>query len=197
VTFGGSGSDLGFGVAVDPVGDAFVTGYTISTNFPCFPTNSTGFLRATNSGNSDIFVTAFNSDASALLYSTLLGGSQYDAAYGIAVDPAGNAYIVGQTYSTNFATPGTFQTFLNGPNDIFLAKILLQSQPALAISADSVPNVTLIWPGFAPEFVLESNTNLASTNWLAVPQAPVLTNGSSSITLPATNDTLFFRLQMF
>jgi hypothetical protein len=197
VTFGGSGSDLGFGVAVDPVGNAFVTGYTISTNFPCFPTNSTGFLRTTNSGNSDVFVTAFNSDASALLYSTLLGGPQYDAGYGIAVDSAGNAYVVGQTYSTNFATPGTFQTFLNGANDTFLAKILLQSQPALAISADSVPNVTLTWPGFAPEFVLESNTNLASTNWLAMPQAPVLTNGSSSITLPATNDTLFFRLQMF
>jgi len=197
VTFGGSGIDLGFGVAVDLAGDAFVTGYTLSANFPCQPTNSTGFLRATNSGNSDVFVTAFNPDASALLYSTLLGGPQYDAGYGIAVDPTGNAYVVGQTYSTNFATAGAFQTFLNGPSDTFLAKILLQSQPTLAITSDGGTNVTLAWPGLAPEFVLESSTNLASTNWLAVPQAPMLTNGSTSVTLPATNDTLFFRLQMF
>jgi hypothetical protein len=197
VTFGGNAIDLGFGVAVDPAGEAFVTGSTTSPNFPCFPTNSTGFLHATNSVGHDVFVTAINSDASAVLYSTLLGGSLYDAGYAIAVDAAGNAYVVGQTGSTNFATPGAFQTFRNGANDTFLAKILLQSQPALAISADSVPNVTLSWPGFASEFVLESNTNLASTNWLSVPQTPVLTNGTTSVTLPATNDALFFRLQMF
>jgi hypothetical protein len=148
----------------------------------------------TNSGGSDVFVTAFNPDASALLYSTLLGGQQYDAGYSIAVDPAGNAYVVGQTYSTNFATPGAFQTFRNGTNDAFLAKILLQSQPMLAIAVSGGTNVALTWPAFEPEFILESNTNLISTNWLAVPQTPVPTNGSMTVTLPATNDDLFFRL---
>ncbi len=197
VAFGGSASDLGFGVAVDPAGDAFVTGYSISTNFPCFPTNSAGFLHTTNSGGADVFVTAINPDASAVLYSALLGGSQYDAGYGIAVDAAGNAYVVGQTYSTTFATPGAFQTYLNGPNDTFLAKILLQPQPNLAIANNGGTNVTVTWPGFEPEFVLESNTNLASTNWLAVPLASVLINGSTSVTLPATNGASFFRLQMF
>ena len=197
VTFGGSGTDIGFGVAVDPAGDAFVTGYTSSTNFPCLPASSSGYLRMTNSGGYDVFVTAFNPNASALLYSTLLGGSQYDAGYGITVDPSGNAYVVGQTYSPNFATPGAFQTFLNGPDDTFLAKILLQSQPALAITNDGGTNVTLAWPGFEPEFVLESSTNLASTNWLPVPQTPMQIKGSTSVTLPATNDALFFRLQMF
>jgi hypothetical protein len=197
VAFGGSRSDIGFGVAVDPAGDAFVTGSTISTNFPCLPTNSTGFLHATNSGGSDVFVTAFNPDASALLYSTLLGGKQNDAGYSIAIDPAGNAYVVGATSSTNFATPGAFQTFRNGTNDTFLAKILLQAQPALAIAADGGTNVTLAWPAFEPEFILESNTNLISTNWLAVPQLPVPANGSVTVTLPATNDSLFFRLHEF
>ncbi len=195
--FGGSSIDVGFGVAVDPAGDAFVTGYSTSFNFPCFPTNSAGYLHTTNSGGCDVFVTAFNPDASALLYSTLLGGPYYDAGYAIAVDPAGNAYVVGQTYSINFATPGAYQTVRNGTNDAFLAKILLQSQPALAIANDGGTNVTLAWPGFAPEFILESNTNLASTNWLAVPQTPVPANGSETVTLPATNDDLFFRLHMF
>jgi hypothetical protein len=55
----------------------------------------------------------------------------------------------------------------------------------------------LAWPGFEPEFVLESSTNLASTNWLPVPQTPMQIKGSTSVTLPATNDALFFRLQMF
>ena len=197
VTFGGSRGDVGYGVAVDPAGNAFVTGATISTNFPCFPTNSTGFLHATNSGGSDVFVTTFNPDASALLYSTLLGGKQNDAGFSIAVDPAGNAYVVGATSSTNFATPGAFQTFRNGTNDTFLAKILLQAQPALVIAADGGTNVILTWPEFEPEFVLESNTNLISTNWLAVPQLPVPANGSMTVTLPATNDDLFFRLHMF
>jgi hypothetical protein len=200
VTFGGKRSNVGFGVAVDPAGDAFVTGATTATNFPCLPTNSTGFLRATNSGGSDVFVTAFNPDASALLYSTLLGGRQYDAGYSIAVDPAGNAYVVGATSSTNFATPGAFQTFRNGTNDTFLAKILLQSQPTtpvLSIVPSGGTNVVLVWSPFDPEFILESTTNLASTNWLAVPQAPVQTNSSATITLPATNDDLFFRLHKF
>jgi Beta-propeller repeat len=197
VTFGGSRSDIGFGVAVDPVGDAFVIGTSTSTNFPCFPTNSTGFLHATNAGGSDVFVTAFNSDASALLYSILMGGKKDDSGYGIAVDPVGNAYVVGRTISTNFATPNAFQTFLNGTNDTFLAKIVLQSQPVLAIAPSNVTNVTLAWSAFSPEFVLESNMDLASTNWVVVPQLPVPTNGSLILTLPATDDDLFFRLHMF
>ncbi len=197
VTFGGSRSDAGSGVAVDPAGDAFVTGTSTSTNFPCFPTNSDGFLHATNAGGSDVFVTAFNPDASALLYSTLLGGKKNDSGYGIAVDAAGNAYVVGQTISTNFATPNAFQTFLNGTNDTFLAKIMLQSQPVLAIAPSSGTNVILAWPVFSPEFVLESNTDLASTNWVVVPQLPVPTNGSLIITMPANDDDLFFRLHMF
>jgi len=79
-------------------------------------------------------------------------------------------------------------------SDAFLAKILLQSQPMLAIAVSGGTNVALTWPAFEPEFILESNTNLISTNWLAVPQTPVPTNGSMTVTLPATNDDLFFRL---
>ena len=101
--FGGKGKDIGYGVALDPAGsNVFVTGSASSTNFPIF--NVPGYLRPTNSGKSDAFVIAFNATGSNLLYSTYLGGRKKDYGYGIAVDANGDAYVVGQTFSTNFPT---------------------------------------------------------------------------------------------
>jgi hypothetical protein len=146
VVFGGNGSDVGNGVAVDTNGDAFVTGFTDSTNFPTF--NAIPFKLAgsdyTNLDGSadtnldrlpetlvkkklvfltDAFVTAFNNDCSALLYSTYLGGNGNDRGNGIAIDPAGDAFVVGQTASTNFPTVNAGQEFRNGTNDTFLIEI--------------------------------------------------------------------------
>ena len=105
--FGGNGVDMGNGVAVDPAGNVFVTGSASSTNFPTY--NVPGLMSATNSGKSDAFVIAFtNTTATAagtnLLYSGYLGGKDNDFGYGIAVDANDNAYVVGQTLSTNFPT---------------------------------------------------------------------------------------------
>ena len=206
VMFGGYWVDLGQGVAVDPAGNVFVVGSTSSTNFPCYPTNAINNLRSTNSGSSDVFVTALNSTGTSLLYSIRLGGKDEDYGYGIAVDPLGNAYIVGQTYSTNFPTMNAYQTFRNGTNDTFLAKILLTppTPPALA-SASSGSNVVVTWPAslpFEPDlpnfFKLVSNTNLLSSGaWALVPQPPVLTNGSYTYQFKLTNPAQFFRLQQF
>ncbi len=126
--FGGThfGIDIGYGVALDPAGDVFVVGSTSSTNFPTV--NVPGFLSATNSGKTDVFVTAFNTDATAVLYSTYLGGKDNDFGYGIAAD-ATNAYIVGQTLSTNFVIYAGSQTTRNGSNDAFLAAIMLTVPP--------------------------------------------------------------------
>jgi hypothetical protein len=192
--FGGSAMDIGYGVAVDSSGNAFVVGTTSSANFPTF--NTSDFLCATNSGGNDVFVIAFNANASALLYSAYLGGSSDDFGYGVAIDPADNAYIVGQTASTDFPTPDAFQPALNGADDAFLAKILLQ-QPALTLRKNG-GNAILAWPAFEPEFTLESNTNLLLSNtWVTVSLSCVLTNGSETITLPATNNDSFFRLHKF
>ncbi len=98
--FGGFGGDTGYGVALDSAGEAFVAGTTSSTNFPTL--NASGLLTATNSGYDDVFVTAFNTNASALLYSIYLGGANNDFGYGLALDQAGDAYVVGQTLSSNF-----------------------------------------------------------------------------------------------
>src|SRR5207253_9579485 len=94
---GGSGSDLGYGIAVDSAANAYVTGFTQSTNFPtAIP------LQAANGGGEDVFITKINPAGSALVYSTYLGGSGTDDGLGLAVDAAGNAYVIGLTASPNF-----------------------------------------------------------------------------------------------
>ena len=115
---GGSNDDLGYGIAVDAAGSAYVTGNTQSTNFP-----TVNPLQATNGGNYDAFVTKFSAAGSSLLYSTYLGGSDYDQSQGIAVDAAGNAYVTGYTGSTNFPTANPLQATNAGGFDVFVMKL--------------------------------------------------------------------------
>ncbi len=93
----GSGRDFAAGIAVGSAGNAYVAGYTYSTDFPTQNPH-----QANNHGGEDAFVTKINAAGSALVYSTYLGGSGVDYANGIAVDSAGNAYVVGFTGSTDF-----------------------------------------------------------------------------------------------
>jgi Beta-propeller repeat len=119
---GGSGRDELDDIAVDKYGNAYVIGCTDSTNFPLVnPLQST--FGGSSIGMGDTFVTKLNSDGSALLYSTYLGGSADEQGQGIAVDVAGNAYIMGNTYSNNFPTKSPFQGARKGSNDVFLAKL--------------------------------------------------------------------------
>jgi hypothetical protein len=106
---GGSGADYGNGIAVDREGNAYVTGYTTSTNFP-----TTNPIQATNkatptTGSGTAFVTKLNSTGSALVYSTYLGGSTIDEGLAIAVDAAGNATVAGGTGSSDFPTVNPLQ----------------------------------------------------------------------------------------
>ena len=96
--FGGSGSDIARSIALDNIGNAYITGETQSNNFPTTP----GAYQKSNNGGHDAFMSKLKSDASGILYSTYFGGYYGDIAYGIAVDSTGNAYITGQTNSTNF-----------------------------------------------------------------------------------------------
>jgi hypothetical protein len=214
VMFGGYGADVANGVGLDAAGNIFVVGSASSTNYPV-TTNLSGYLRATNSGynplvfggTSDVVISAFNTNASALLYSAYLGGSGSpynpfnpgggnDFGNAIAVDPAGNAYIAGQTWSTNFPTVNARQPFLAGTNDAFIAKILLLTQPpVLNLNKLNPTNAVVSWPGFLPEFLLETRTNLIAGNpWAVVPQAVVVSNLLETVTVNDTNNTAFFRL---
>ena len=116
---GGSDRDQGHGIAVGADGSIYVTGQTLSDNFP----TTAGSFQPTAGGSIDAFVTKFSADGSTLVYSTYLGGSGIDVAYAIAVDAAGNAYVTGLA-STGFpTTPGSFQTEHAGGTDAFVAKL--------------------------------------------------------------------------
>ncbi|MEN6511182.1 MAG: SBBP repeat-containing protein [Chloroherpetonaceae bacterium] len=115
---GGTSSDYGYGLAVDGSGCAYITGYTLSSNFPTtigcwdYIYNST-----------DVFVTKLNASGSALVYSTYLGGTSSDYGYGgIAVDASGCAYVSGYTSSSNFpTTSGCWDNTYNS-YEIFVTK---------------------------------------------------------------------------
>ena len=97
---GGSTNDGALAVAVDSFGDAYVSGYTWSSDFPT--ANALQPQNATGGHGANAFVTKFNPAGSGLIYSTYLGGSTDDQANAIALDGAGNAYIAGFTYSNDF-----------------------------------------------------------------------------------------------
>jgi uncharacterized repeat protein (TIGR01451 family) len=115
---GGSSNDDGYGIAVDLAGNAYVTGATISTNFP-----TANPLQAANAGGFDAFVTTLNAAGSALVYSTYLGGNSDDEGHGIALDTSGDAYVTGRTYSTNLPTVYPLQAANGGDSDAFVAKL--------------------------------------------------------------------------
>lgn len=117
---GGSGTETGFAIAIDGEGNAFVTGQTVSANFPL----TSGAFQISLAGSSDAFVTKLNASGTALFYSTFLGGSSLDLGMGIAVDEAGFAYVTGQTLSADFpVTSGAFQTAIGGNRDGFVTKL--------------------------------------------------------------------------
>ncbi len=120
---GGSGLDFGNGIAIDPTGNAYLTGSTSSVDFPTTP----GAFQTTNnsnSGNNDVFVTKLNAGGSALIYSTYIGGVLGDLGNGIAIDSTGNAYVTGSTSSPAYpTTAGAFQTTRSGSSDVFFTKL--------------------------------------------------------------------------
>jgi len=121
---GGSSNDLGEGVAVDGSGNAYVTGATSSTE-ATFP--ETGGPDLTYNGGGDAFVAKINASGTGLIYCGYIGGSSPDYGYGIAVDGSGNAYVTGNTSSTETTFPisvGPDLTYNGGTyGDAFVAKV--------------------------------------------------------------------------
>jgi Abnormal spindle-like microcephaly-assoc'd, ASPM-SPD-2-Hydin/Beta-propeller repeat len=117
---GGSAYDQGNAINVDTAGNAYVFGYTGSRNFPV---SASAFQRSIG-GVQDAFVTKLNATGSALVYSTYLGGKAADLGFGLFVDSAGDAYVAGQTNSTDFpTTAGAFQTTLGGLTGAFVSEL--------------------------------------------------------------------------
>jgi hypothetical protein len=126
---GGHYNDIATGIAIDAARNVFVTGSAESENFPTTP----GVVQPQMSPQpvcmdmwqicTDAFVTKLNAAGSALVYSTYLGASLSDSANGIAVDAAGNAYVTGSTWSTNFPSVRPFQQTRGGDLDGFVTKL--------------------------------------------------------------------------
>ncbi len=120
---GGSGTDDGNGIAVDSSNNAYVIGETTSSNYP----TTGGAYQTANWGVTNAFVTKLNPTGSSLVYSTYLGGSAVDDAINIALDSSNNAYVCGQSTSTDFpTTAGAFQTTNNqstGFGNGFITKV--------------------------------------------------------------------------
>ena len=122
---GGAGNDAGRGIAVDAAGNAYVTGFTTSANFP----TTTGAFQETPpagepAGTANAFVVKLNPLGSALVYGTYLGGTGSDIGLAIAIDGSGGAYVTGGTFSADFPiTLGAAQLILGGDRDAFVTRL--------------------------------------------------------------------------
>jgi uncharacterized protein (TIGR03437 family) len=114
---GGSVTDIANAITTDASGNVYVAGGTESPDFPV----TTGAIPITGGS---VFVSKINPQGTALIFSTYVGGTGGDAAYGLAVDSAGEAYIVGKTGSMDFpVTAGALQTTIAGGETSFVAKL--------------------------------------------------------------------------
>jgi hypothetical protein len=154
---GGGSDDAGHGIFVDAPGNAYVTGWTFSTNFPTTPD---GFDTSYSGSLADAFLTRVSPTGSSFIYSTYLGGSQtvganyYEEGNAVVVDPAGSAYIAGNTPSADFpTTPGAYDTTYNSTGttvDTFVTKLTGVGHPPYEVP-ESAPTIAVsIVPAFTP-----------------------------------------------
>jgi hypothetical protein len=181
---GGTDFDSAHGIAVDGAGNAYVTGETVSIDFP----TTAGAFSRTSRGQYDVYLTKLNATGSALVYSTYLGGTLVDNAERVKVDSGGNAYVLGFTSSPDFpTTPGAFDTTANGGFDVFLTKVnptgsaLVYSTYLGGQNSDSVGGLALDAAGNA--YIV------GGTSSLDFPTTP-----GAFDTLPSGNDAFLAKL---
>src|SRR5437867_654365 len=116
----GDGNDAVFDLALDTSGNVIMCGDTYSSDFPATP----GAYDSTYNGVADAFVAKLSADGSSLVWATYLGGGNAEHCYALAYDGSGVIFVGGETQSANFpATPGAYDTSLNGLEDAFVASL--------------------------------------------------------------------------
>ncbi len=156
---GGSLADSASGVALDQTANIYLTGSTVSTNFPIA---GAAFQPTYGGGNDDAFVAKIDAITLTLDYSSYLGGSDTDNGYGIAVDTSGSAYVAGQTCSTNFPVSNAEQVAPGGNCDAFVSKIRILNTIQLNPSS-------LVFPA-------------QSSGTTSAPETVTITNGDNPLT---------------
>ncbi|NOY59615.1 MAG: hypothetical protein GXO75_11910, partial [Calditrichaeota bacterium] len=160
---GGDSTESAFGIAVDSSGSAYITGSTVSENFPTHNAVQGSF----GGGLADGFVTKLSPDGSAFVYSTYLGGSDSDFGRDIAVDGSGNACLIGETKSDDFPVANAIQSAKNNSeNDAFVTKLNAEGSAFLfstyfggsdrenaeGIAVDSANNIYLTGYSYSSDF---------------------------------------------
>jgi len=169
---GGSATDEGFGIALDSSGNAYVTGWTLSSDFPL-----SNAVQGTYGGIFDAFVTNIDFTGTTLLYSTYLGGSGGEMGNAVAVDSTGAAFVTGDTFSTDFPIASPLQGLNNGGTDAFITKIIGMPPPVvtLAITPDAVSIARGSTLGYTVTVVNTTTANQCFQYWENV----TLPNGST------------------
>jgi hypothetical protein len=179
---GGSGADEAFGLRIHPIsGDAYVAGYTYSTNFP----GTIGAAQAANGGARDAFVARLTAGLTTLTRATYLGGSASDDAMSaLAIHPtSGDVYVAGETASTDFpGITGAAQAANGGNMDAFVARLTaglttLTKATYLGGSSDDVAMALAIHPTSSDVYVAGQTR---STNFPGTTGGPQTTYGGVS-----------------
>ncbi len=117
---GGSSIDAAFDLDIAPNGDIVVTGYTFSTNFP----TTIGVYQTSDAGNADVFVSRFDATGTNLIFSTYLGGGDFEDGQAVDVADDGTIFVAGKTRSSDFPTSvNAYDVAANGSHDVFVAHL--------------------------------------------------------------------------
>ena len=181
---GGSGVDTGQGIAVDSTGNAYVTGFTESANFPLVDSYQSANRSA------DAFVTKVNFNGTGLIYSTYLGGSAADYGQAITLDSSGNAYVAGYTYSPDFPNPGALQPTLAGSTNAFVSELSF-SGTALSLVFSTYLGGSADDRAFG--IALDGSNNIYVTGYASSTNFPV-TSGSFQTTLKGASNAFVTKL---
>ncbi len=191
---GGYYDDYVMGIAVDGSGNAYVTGWTNSWNFPATP----GALDTTLN-IIDAFVTKLNAAGSALAYSSLMGGSDWDQGSGIAVDSSGNVYMTGWTGSNDFpTTPGAFDTALNASYGGFVTKFRVAPPNCGCFEAHTISTAANgAYSVFAADIDGDGDTDVLAAEHFDAKIAWYENNGSQSFTAHTITPAAFGAVSVF
>ena len=177
---GGNGDDRALGLVLDNSGNAYVTGSTTSTDFP-----AVNAFQPRLAGGKDAFVFKLNPNGNGLVYSSYYGGRGNDIGNGIAINSSGNAFITGETVSTDLPIYSPYQGSSHGLTDIFVAKFLPAGNGlvyatyiggrgddrATAIAVDAAEAVYITGSTTSPDF---ATLSAFQTNFTGIQDAFVL-----------------------